>query len=257
MSTGYIQTSAVVAAAMIVGGAATYFFVGKSSVTVTTLTTSAAVPPPPLIAEIAPAKVPEKTPVEQFTVKFDTELDAAIAAAKAERVSGNLKPLAKNTDEFARALGAINFRLHDFGERFEEPPASDDTEFSAYSRELKQLTIDLANLLSDEALMDQIEDGDIKALAHHQALMAAGALALDDATAAKVESIIAGAYEKALPADLGDREMTAEEEAAFDEKFDSLTATIEAEIRPLLSPEQTKRLEALGPEQVLFGLSGE
>ena len=50
-------------------------------------------------------------------------------------------------------------------------------------------------------------------------------------------------------------EFTPEEEAEFDKKFDALTAEIEAQIRPLLTPAQLQRLEALGPEQVLFGLS--
>lgn len=252
MKSEQIQTAALVAVAMLLGGGATYFFLGKSERQVTTL---AAVAPPQV--QPAPAPVPEKSPVAQFSMQFDSELDVAVAAAKAARAAGTFKALATTSDEFARALGRVNFRLHDFGARYEEPPAPEDTAFAKYSAELKQLTTDLANLLSDESLMSEVEDGKPQALAHHQALMAGGALELDEAVTAKIEAIIAAANAKALPEGLGDREMTPEEEAEFDKKFDALTADIEAQIRPLLTPAQIKRLDELGAEQVLFGLSGE
>lgn len=253
MKSAHLQTAALVAVAMIFGGGATYFFVGKSKKQVTTLASIAAPPSVPL----TPAPEPEQSPIAQFSTQFDGELDAAIAAARAARAAGTYKPLAKTPDEFAHALGKINFRLHEFSARYDEPPGTEDTAFTKYSAELKQLTDDLANLLSDDSLMTQIEDSDPQSLAHHQALLASGALDLDAATTAKIEAIIASANAKALPEGLGDREMTPEEEAEFDKRFDAMTADIEAQIRPLLSAGQLKRLDELGAEQVLFGLAAD
>jgi hypothetical protein len=51
--------------------------------------------------------------------------------------------------------------------------------------------------------------------------------------------------------------MTAAEEAEFDKKFEAMTVEIREKIIPLLTVEQARRLDAMGLEQVLFGLSGE
>ena len=246
MNSAPLQTAALIAVSMLLGAGAFYYF-GKTEQQPVAKNTAADAPPP----------VPEKTPVAQFSIQFDAELESAVAAAKAARAAGTHKALATTPDEFARALGRLNFRLHDFTARYEELPGIEDTVFTRYSDEMKQLTGDLANLLSDDALMAELEDGDPKALAHHQALMAAGALELDDAVTVKIEAIIAAANAKALPEGIGDRELTPAEEAEFDKKFDTLTAEIEAQIRPLLTAGQLKRLDALGPDQVLFGLSAE
>jgi hypothetical protein len=151
MKSEQLQTAALVAVAMLLGAGAMYFF-GKSE--------KQSIPVAAIAAPAVIAPAPEKSPVAQFSMQFDSELDAAVSAAKAERAAGTLKALATTPDEFARALGKINFRLHDFTARYEQPPATDDTAFTEYSTELKQLTADLANLLSDESLMAQVEDGD-------------------------------------------------------------------------------------------------
>lgn len=245
MNKDRLQTAALIAAAMIIGGAATYFMLGKRETVV-------AVP-------AAPAKVNQQptSTIAQFTTSHDEELDAALADARAQRAAGTLKPLATTPDEFARALGGLNFRLHDFTTRYDEPPAADDAEFPAYSEELKSLTVTLANLLSDEALMDKITDDNPKLLARHQSRLVAGALALDEATADKVEAIILASYEKSLPADAPDRELTDAEAAELEKKFTALTDEIEQAIRPLLTPEQIARLDSMGRDQVLFGLEQE
>ena len=204
-------------------------------------------------ARVLPQKAP-RSPVEALEAtaqQFDFDLTAATAAAKAARAAGTLKPLASTPDEFARALGGVNFRMVDFALRFEEPPVANTAAFAAYNDELKQLTDDLANLLSDDSFIET-EDTQ-KSLAHHQALMASGALGLDEAATTKLEALIAAAYEKTFPT-LGDRALTEAEKADFDKAFDAMTADLEQQIRPLLSPTQTSRLDVLGLEQVLFGL---
>lgn len=245
MRTEKFQTAGVVIAAMLIGSGMTYYLVNRPVQTV------AAIPPP----VESPRK--EQSAVRRFSDENDSALDAAISVAKEQRAAGKFKAMASNPDEFARALGGINFRLSDFSSRFEETPASDAPEYKAYAAELSQLTLDLANLLSDEALIESLDDSTPKALARHQSLLTAGALALDDAVTSKVEAIIAAAAEKALPADIGDRVMTAAEEAEFDKKFEAMTAEIREKIIPLLTVEQARRLDAMGLEQVLFGLSGE
>lgn len=245
MKTEKFQTAVVVIAAMLIGSGMTYYLVSRPVQQVV------AIPPP---AE-SPRK--EQSAVRRFADENDSALDAAIDAAKAQRAAGTLKAIAGTPDEFARALGGINFRLSDFSARFEETPASDAPEYKAYAAELNQLTLDLANLLSDDALIESLDDSTSKALAHHQSLLTAGALALDDVVTSKVEAIIAAAAEKALPSDIGDRAMTAAEEAEFDKKFEAMTVEIREKIIPLLTVEQAKRLDAMGLEQVLFGLSVE
>ncbi len=245
MKTEKFQTAVVVIAAMLIGSGMTYYLVNKTAQPV------AANPP----AVESPPK--EQSAVRRFADENDSALDAAIDAAKAQRAAGTFKAIASTPDEFARALGGINFRLSDFSARFEETPASDAPDYAAYVAELNQLTLDLANLLSDEALMDTLDDTTPKALAHHQSLLTAGALALDDALASKIEVIITAAAEKALPPDIGDRPMTAAEEADFDKKFEAMTGEIREKLIPLLTVEQAKRLDAMGLEQVLFGLSVE
>ncbi len=242
MNRDRLQIAALIAAAMIIGGGATFFMLGsKSSVVTTSVQTS---------------QQPTST-IAQFTTSHDEELEAALADARAKRAAGTLKPLATTPDEFARALGELNFRLHDFSTRHSEPPAADDAAFPAYSDELKLLTATLANLLSDEALMEKITDENPKLLAHHQARLVAGALALDELTTAKVESIILTSYEKSLPAESEGRELTDAEAAELEKKFIALTDEIEQAIRPLLTPEQIARLDSMGRDQVLFGLEQE
>ncbi|MEK0451929.1 MAG: hypothetical protein RL088_4197 [Verrucomicrobiota bacterium] len=246
MNSDKLQTAALVAAAMLLGGGAAFLMLEKRE-------SKTSIPAPAKIA----AEQTEPSAISRFTSSHDDELEAALADARSHRTAGTLKALATTADEFARALGEINFRLHDFSVRYEEVPDSSAPTFAAYSDELKSLTADLANLLSDDSLMEKMDADDPKSLAHHQSLMAAGALSLDTATAAKIEAIIFAAYEKSLPPEANGRELTAEEAAEFDAKFDALTDEIEKSIRPLLNAEQTARLDSMGPDQVLFGLEQE
>ena len=252
MKTEQLQTSALVAVAMLIGGGFTFYVTSRNQ-----STPSSAVSQPAAAREEATRTKPDPSAVTQFSIQHDTELDAAMAIAKSQRADGTLKPLATTPDEFARALGAINYRLYDFSVRFEDAPDEAAPGYAAYLAELRKLTDDLANLLSDEALVDSLEDTDPKMLAHHQSLLASGALDLDAATTGKMEALINAAFEKALPAGIGDRAMTEAEESDFGKKFEAMTDELDQQIRPLLTPEQIARLEALGPDQVLFGLSGE
>lgn len=239
MNSDHWKTVIVAFVAMLVGGIVMFFF-GKTS-----KETIHAISPP---AAVQPA---EKTAQQQFAEQFDIDLELAIAAAKTARAAGTLKPMATTPDEFARALGGINFRMADFTARFNEPPAAAAPEFAAYNTELQQLTADLSNLLCDDSLFEKAETETTKSLAHYEALMAGGALDLDAATTAKVEALIATAYEKNLPTKAPANEA---ELAEFDKAFDAIMAELEPKIRELLTPEQLKRLEAIGLDQALFGL---
>ena len=246
MNSDKLQTAALVAAAMLLGGGAAFVMIEKRE-------SQTVIPAPAKVA----AEQPEPSAIARFTSSHDDELEAALADARKQRAAGTLTALATTADEFARSLGEINFRLHDFSVRYEEIPDASAPTFAAYSDELKSLTSDLANLLSDDSLMEKMDADDPKSLAHHQSLLAAGALALDTSTAAKIETIIFAAYEKSLPPDTTGRELTENETAEFDAKFDALTEEIEKSIRPLLTAEQTARLDSMGPDQVLFGLEQE
>lgn len=246
MNSEKLQTAALVAAAMLIGGGAVFLMMERRE--------SRIVTPAPATAT---AGKPDPSAIARFASSHDDELEAALAQARNQRAAGTLKALATTADGFARTLGEINFRLHDFSIRYAAVPDTNDPSFAAYSNELKSLTADLANLLSDDSLMDKMDADDPKSLAHHQSLLAAGALALDDATAARIESIIFAAYEKSLPPAAAGRELTDAEAAEFDAKFDTLTDEIEISIRPLLNAEQLARLDSMGPDQVLFGLEQE
>jgi hypothetical protein len=246
MNSEKLQTAALVAAAMIIGGGAAFFMMEKRGTTIVT----------PAPAKVS-AEQSKPSAIARFTSSHDDELEAALAEARSQRAAGTLKALATTADEFARTLGEINFRLHDFSIRYAEVPDANDPAFTAYSNELKSLTSDLANLLSDDSLMEKMDADDPKSLAHHQSLLAAGALSLDSATAASIEAIIFAAYEKSLPPAAVGRELTEAEAAEFDAKFDALTNEIENSIRPLLNAEQLARLDSMGPDQVLFGLEQE
>ena len=239
MNSAHWKTAIVAFVAMIIGGIVMFIFAKTSKETVSW--TSAP-------AEVQPA---EKSAPQQFAEQFDVDLAAAIAAAKSARAAGALKPLATTPDEFARALGGINFRMTDFTARFDEPPAAAAPEFAAYSSELQQLTADLSNLLCDDSLFENADTETTKSLAHYEALMASGALDLDAVTTARVEALISIAYEKSLPTKAPTNEA---ELAEFDKAFDAITADLEPKIRALLTPEQLKRLEAIGLDQALFGL---
>lgn len=241
MNSDRIQTAFIVITAMLVGGIATFFFTKTNS--------------PPTAATTVPAEnqPAEKSSPMQFADHYNVDLEAAIAAAKAARTTGTLKPLATTPDEFARQLGVINFRMADFSTRFENPPEANAPEFATYNSELQQLTQDLSNLLSDESLFDKADIETPKSLAHYEALMAGGALDLDAETTAKIETLIATAYEKSLPTPAAST-LSESEMAAFDKAFDAITAELEPKIRELLKPEQIKRLDAIGLDQALFGL---
>jgi hypothetical protein len=205
------------------------------------------------VVQPEPAPSPQSA-ISAFSFENDEALEAAVADAKAKRAAGNFKALASTPDEFARELGKLNFRLVDFTARFEEIPAPEDTGYTAYKDELDKLTTDLANLFSDDSLAEKSDEENTAQLAHHQALLAAGGLALSDDTTAKVEELLKTAYAKILPPDQQQRALTPEEEAEFGKKFDAMTGELEQQLRPLLSPEQIKRLELLGIDQVFFGL---
>jgi hypothetical protein len=84
-------------------------------------------------------------------------------------------------------------------------------------------------------------------LAHLQAHLAGGSLGLDGTGVEKLEGILRLAYQKILPLD--------DTDPGAEQKLQATTAEITNALFEFLNPEQRKRFELMGPDQVLFGLS--
>lgn len=248
------QTAAIVIAAMLAGGAATYFALRPGAGSGFSAVDSAQ-QKRDAVSKIQPPSAGGKF-LAGSPVLSDASLNEAIQAAKAARAAGILKPVATTPEQFARGLGAINYRLHVFAERFPEPPAEGSDGRAGYWKELDQLTRDLANLLSDEAALAEVGDETPAKLAHHQAWLAAGSLDLDEATTVKVEEILAKGYASISPAADADP-LTPAQEAELEAKLDEMTREAARQITALLNAAQKQRFDALGAEQVLFGLVNE
>jgi hypothetical protein len=184
----------------------------------------------------------------------DAMFETAVSRAREARKAGTLQPLATTPEEFAAALGRLNFRIHEYSERYSTPPPDGSPQAAAAQRELEQLMEELANLFSDDALLAKLDESSPGELARSQSHLAAGALGLDAATTGKVGEIITKTYAEALPPELAGKQLTPEQEAEFDRKLESLNEKMIGQILELLTPEQRARFEALGADQVLFGL---
>jgi hypothetical protein len=254
MKSEQIQTAAIVVAAMVLGGVLTFFLLRQNQ------------PAPPVTVPKPPAEAVSRiTPppgkleaqvLRQNEALDDGMFDAAMARARAARQAGTLKPLATTPEEFARVLGALNFRIHDYTVRYATPPPDGSPQEAAAQKEMDQLLAELANLLSDDALLAKLDESTPAELARSQACLAAGALDLDAATTAKVQDIITKTYAEALPPDLAGKTLTPEQDAAFDQKLEALNEKMVSQILELLTPDQRARFDALGADQVLFGLRG-
>jgi hypothetical protein len=234
MKSERIQTAAITIAAMLLGSGLTWYLVRQQ-------------PAPP--ANLLPAEMqrPEPTTKVKSGPLDDDALDKAIAAAKAARKAGTLKPLAGTPEEFARVLGKWNFAIHDFATRFPIAPDESAPEYAAYRKELDALTDDLANLLSDEDLTTRLDVETPVQRARYQANLAAGSLDLDAATTAKLDAILTGAYAELTPPPA--------DAAALDSKLAAMNAKIIGELEALLTPGQRERLDAMGVDRVLLGHS--
>jgi hypothetical protein len=255
MKSEQVQTAVIVVAAMLLGSGLTYFLVrDKTPAPVRPgaefpreATTSITPPPGRLETQVR----------RQNEALDDAQFEAAVSRARADRKAGKLKPLATTPDEFAAALGALNFRIHEYSVRYATPPADGSPQAAAADREMQQLIEELANLFSDDDLLAKLNESTPADLARAQSHLAAGALGLDTAATAKVAEIINKTYAEALPPELAGRQLTAEQEAEFDRKLEALNEKMAAQILELLTPAQRARFEALGADQVLFGLHGD
>ncbi len=255
MKSEQLQTAGIVIAAMLLGSGLTYFMVRDR-----------AVPPAPRAADVPreattsitppPGRIESQLRLQNEAID-DAMFDAAVSRARDARKAGTLKPLATTTDEFATALGALNYRIHDYSVRYTPAPVDGSPQAAAAEREMQKLVEDLANLFSDDTLLAKVDDSNPADLARAQSHLAEGALGLDAATTAKVGAIIAKCYAEALPAELAGKQLTPEQEAEFDRKLEATNEQMIAQILELLTPEQKIRFEALGADQVLFGLRGE
>ncbi len=253
MKSEQLQTAGLVAAAMVLGAVLTFFLVRQrppepgpaetkrsSGEAVSTIT-----PPPGKL---------ETQMLKQNEALDDGMFEAALSRARGARANGTLKPLATTPDEFARALGSLNFRIHDYSVRYATPPPDGSPQEAAAQREMDQLLDELANLLSDDALLAKLDESTPAELARSQSCLAAGALGLDAPTTAKVADIITKTYAEALPPEMVGKQLTPEQDAEFDKKLEALNEKMVAQILELLTPDQRARFDALGADQVLFGL---
>lgn len=194
-----------------------------------------------------PDQKPETAGIALEQPAFDEQaLEAAITAAKEARARGELQPVAKTPEEYARALGAFNYRLAELARDFPNGRPDGTPEAKAYDGRTEQLTKEYANLSLDESLLEEAKDDTAAELAHFQAHLAGGSLDLDAAGIAKLGSMLRQAYEPLLPLDPEDPESEA--------KLDRMTAQVSADFTPTLTEEQKKRLDVIGLEQALFGL---
>jgi hypothetical protein len=254
MKSDQIQTAVIVVAAMLLGSGLTYYLLRSPvSITLPSLT----IPEPQARSEpFTSIRPPGATPkaLAGKPALDDEALEAALAAAKAARTAGKLKPLATTPETLFRGFGAFNYRLFTLSQRHPEPPAEGSPEYAAYKTELDQLTADYANLVSDEALLNRVQDDTPAQRAHLQSHLAAGALDLDDPTTAKVETLLLAAFTAVEPAPGEARELTPEQQAELERKATAAEEELTRQITTLLTPEQRTRLEALGIDIVLEGL---
>jgi hypothetical protein len=235
-----IQTALAILVAMLVGAAISYWVVRPKSEPLPN------VPSLPTAKAMAAESKPEPAPPREKALLDEATLDAAVADAKRARKLGQLKPLANTPEEFARALGAFNYRLFEFASRYAAKPADGTPEKEMYAWELKQLTEHYANLVSDETLLGSINDDAPDELAHIQAHLASGALNLDLLATGKLESILKEVYGKLPPVENANQDLEA--------RLNTTTKEVTERLAPILTPEQKKRLDEMGIDQVLFGL---
>lgn len=256
MKSEQLQTAGIVIAAMVIGGVLTFFALRQSPPAPGP--TPAPQAPTEAVSRITPppGKL-ESQLLQQNDVLDDGMFEAALSRARAARANGTLKPLATTPEQFARVLGALNFRIHDYSVRYATPPPDGSPQEATAQKEMDQLLDELANLLSDDALLAKLDESTPAELARSQANLAAGALGLDDATMAKVQDIITKTYAEALPPELVGKQLTPEQDAAFDKKLEELNEKMVGQILDLLTPDQRARFDALGADQVLFGLRGD
>ena len=242
-----LQTALVIIVAMLVGAAITYWAVRQLP--------PAGGPPPKAgsstqstsaLPAVAGSPVVDARPLPEGAALDEQALDAAISEAKAARARGELKPAATTAEGYARELGLFNYRLVELTTAFPDRPEDGTPEAKVYDERIDQLTRQYANLSLDEGLLAGTRDDTSEQLAHLQAHLAAGSLELDDAGVAKLEEILRQAYTKIFPLDAKD--------PAAEEKLESATKEITATVVQFLTPEQQKRFELMGADQVLFGL---
>jgi hypothetical protein len=252
MKSEQLQMAAVVIAAMLVGSALTWFLVHEKPA-------APVIPPATPRGEAVTSITPPPGKLETQLLRQneaidDARFEAALSRARAARKAGTLKPLATTPEEFAHVLGALNFRIHDYALRYAIPPADGSPQAVTAEREEGQLLDELANLLSDDALQEKLDESSPAELARFQSHLAAGTLALDEPTRAKVADILTKTYAEIVPPDLAGKTLTAEQEAEFDKKLEAVNDKMIAQILELLTPDQRTRFESLGADQVLFGL---
>jgi hypothetical protein len=252
MKSEQFQTAALVLVAMLLGSGLTWFLLRDK-------TPAPAAPgaqfPREATTSINPAPGRLESQVRrQSETLDDAQFEAAVSRARADRKAGKLQPLAKTPEEFAAALGALNYRIHEYAVRYATPPPDGSPQAAAAEREMQQLVEQLANLFSDDDLLAKLDESTPADLARAQSHLAAGALGLDAAATAKVADIITKTYAEALPPELAGKPLTPEQEAEFDRRLESLNEKMVAQILELLTPDQRTRFEALGADQVLFGL---
>ncbi len=255
MKSDQLQTAGIVAAAMVLGGVMTYFvFRSQAPAPIP----SEGKPRAEAVSTITPppGKLESQLRKQNETLD-DAQYEAAVSRARAARAAGTLKPLATTPEEFARVLGSLNYRIYEYSERYATPPADGSPQAAVAQKEMDQLIDELANLLSDDALLAKLDESTPAQLARAQSFLAAGALGLDAATTTKVEEVIAKTYAEALPPELVGKQLTPEQDAEFDKKLEALQEKMVTEILTFLTPEQRTRFDALGADQVLFGLSGD
>jgi hypothetical protein len=232
--------------AMLIGAGVTYWTVRQ----LPHLPVPQAQVAPPLIAPPSKTRAPEPKAEEprmpQASALDEKALESAVAAAKAARARGELKPIATTPEEFARELGRFNYRLIEFITAFPEQPADGTPEAATYRERIDQLTAHYANLTVDEELLADAKEETPEQLARVQAHLAGGSLELDAAGVAKLEALLRGVYQKLFPLD----ESLPDAEA----KLDAATEEITTALAGFLTPEQRARLELMGTDQVLFGL---
>ncbi len=252
MKSDQIQTAAIVVAAMLLGSGLTYFLLRESPKAAVPVATT---PRPEAVTSITPPPGRLESQLRKQNEALDDSMfEAAVSQARAARKAGTLKPLASTPEEFARALGELNFKIHDYAVRYATPPLDASPQEAAAQREMEQLIEHLANLFSDDALIAKLDESSPADLARSQSHMAAGALNLDAATTAKVAEILVKAYTEALPPELAGKQLTPEQEKDFDAKMEAANDAVVAQILELLTPDQRSRFQALGADQVLFGL---
>lgn len=179
--------------------------------------------------------------------EFDeAALDAAIAEAKAARARGELRPAASTPEGYARELGSFNWHLVELINQYPQRPEDGSAEAKTYDERIGDLTRRFANLSLDETLLAGTRDDTPEQLAHLQAHLAGGSLQLNDAGVAKLEEVLRQSYAKIFPLDGND--------PASEAKLEAATKGITTTISKFLTPEQQKRFDLMGADQVLFGL---